>query len=88
VFGDRDVHDPSPLVREDDEHEEQAVGHGRYPEEVGRHHVTDVIRQERAPGLRWWPSVTVHVLRDRGLAHHDSDFPELTVDPGRTPEII
>jgi hypothetical protein len=28
------------------------------------------------------PSVTVHVLRDRGLAHHDSDFPELTVDRG------
>jgi len=51
VFGDRDVHDPSPLVREDDEHEEQAVGHGRYHEEVGRHHLTDVIRQERAPGL-------------------------------------
>jgi hypothetical protein len=47
-----------------------------------------VIRQERAPGLRWWPSVTMHVCRDRGLAHHDSDFPELTVDPGRTPERI
>jgi hypothetical protein len=45
------------------------VGRGRHHKEVGRHHLTDVIRQERPPGLRWWRSATVHVFRDRGLAH-------------------
>ena len=34
MVGDRDVHDPPPLVGEDHEHEQEAAGGGRYHEEV------------------------------------------------------
>ena len=54
VIGDGDVHDASALVREDDEHEQQPVSRGRHDEEVGRHDLADVVRQEGAPRLRWW----------------------------------
>jgi hypothetical protein len=36
------------------EDEQEAVGHRRDDEEIGRHDPADVILQERAPGLGWW----------------------------------
>ena len=86
VLRHRDVHNPPPLVCEDDEHEQQAVRDGRHHEEVGCCHLRELAGQERPPGLRRRSSSTAHVLRDRGLAQDDSEFPELAMDSRRTPQ--
>jgi len=51
VLGDRDVHDPSPVVREDDADEEQPECDRRYDEEVGGHDLARVIGEKRPPRL-------------------------------------
>jgi len=50
--GDRDVADASPIVGEEYQDEQEAVGRRRDHEEIGRHDRADVMPQERAPGLR------------------------------------
>jgi hypothetical protein len=49
MCGDRDVPDAAPIVREEDQDEQETVGHRRDYEEIGRHDLADVIPQERAP---------------------------------------
>jgi|RhiMethySRZTD1v2_1073278.scaffolds.fasta_scaffold147269_3 hypothetical protein len=46
MFGDRHVHDPSTVVREDHEYEEQPEGDRRHDEEVGGHDQARVIRRK------------------------------------------
>jgi hypothetical protein len=43
--GDRDVPDPSPVVGEEHQDEQEAVGRSRDHEEIGRHDLADVIRK-------------------------------------------
>ena len=50
--GDRHVPDASPIVGEECQDEQEAVGRGRDDEEIGRDDLADVIPQEGAPGLR------------------------------------
>ena len=52
MLGDRDVDHPPPVVREDDEHEEQPERDRRYDEEVGGHDLARVSREKRPPRLR------------------------------------
>jgi hypothetical protein len=54
VIGDRDVHDTSPFVGEDHDHEQQAIRGGVDHEEVRRHDLADVVGEERPPRLRRW----------------------------------
>ena len=51
MLGDCHVDDPSTVVREDDEHEEQPERDGRDDEEVGGHDLARVVREERPPRL-------------------------------------
>ena len=51
MSGDRDVPDASPIVREEDQDEQETAGHRRDDEEIGCYDLTDVIPQERAPCL-------------------------------------
>ena len=51
MIGHRHVHDPSPVVSQQDEHEEQPERDGWDNEEVGRRDRVGVVREERAPGL-------------------------------------
>jgi hypothetical protein len=51
MVGDGDVADPSLVVREDDEHEQQPVGDRWHDEEIGSHDLADVVGQERSPPL-------------------------------------
>ena len=48
----------------------------------------EVIRQERAPRLRRWPSAAAHVLADGGLANVNTEFEQLTVDAWRAPQRV
>jgi len=52
MLGDGYVHDASPLMGQDHQHEQQAIRGGRDHEEIGRHDLVDVIGQKRAPRLR------------------------------------
>jgi len=40
---DDDVSDASPIVSEEDQHEQEAVRRGRDDEEIGRHDLADMI---------------------------------------------
>jgi hypothetical protein len=71
---DREVPDASPIVGEEHEDEQEAVGHRRDDEEIGRHDLADVILPERAPGLGWWRASAPHVFRDRRLTDVDPQF--------------
>jgi hypothetical protein len=83
-----DVHDPPPMMRKDDEHEEQPERDRWHNEEVSRHDLAGVIREERAPRLRRGGPVSSHVLGDGGLAQRDARLLQLAVNPRCTPERI
>ena len=51
MVGHGHVNDPSPLVGEDDEHEEHPEGDGRHDEEVDGPDLARVVREERSPRL-------------------------------------
>jgi hypothetical protein len=51
MVGDGDVDDPSPVVREDDEHEQQPVRDRWHDEEIGCHDLADMVGQESSPRL-------------------------------------
>ena len=51
VRGDRHMDEASAIVREDDQDEEQPERHRRHDEQVGRHDLVHVAREERPPRL-------------------------------------
>ena len=85
MSGDRDVPDASPIVREEDQDEQETVGHRRDDEEIGRHDLPDVIPQERAPSLGWRLASATHVFRDRRLTDVDPQFQQFAMNPRGTP---
>jgi hypothetical protein len=60
--GHRDVPDASPIVGEEHQSEQETVGRSGDDEEISGHDLTDVIPQERAPGLGWGLVSAHHVL--------------------------
>ena len=88
VVGGGDVHDPTALVRQDHEHEQEPTCRRRHHEEVGSGDLGGVVRQERAPRLRWRRSRSRHLFGNRGLRHVEAEFQELAVKPWCTPERI
>lgn len=50
---DGDVHNASALVRNEHQDEQQTARRRRDDEDIGCHHLSDVIPQERAPVLGW-----------------------------------
>ena len=83
--GDRDVPDASPIVGEEHQDEQEAVGHRRDHEEIGRDDLADVIPQERAPGLRGRLAPAPHVFRDGRLTDVDPEFQQFAMNPRRAP---
>ena len=81
MVGNGDVHNASTLMGEDQEYEQESTRCGRHDEEVGCRDLMDVIRQERAPGLRRRSDAPEHVLRDsrlRGVEAYGPPRPEET----------
>ena len=72
--GDGDVPDASSVVSQEHQDENEATRYRRHDEEVGRHDLAHVIRQERAPRLGWWPVSTPYLFRDRRLRDVDPTF--------------
>ena len=71
---DRHVLDASPIVGEEHQDEQEAVGRGRDHEEIDRYDLADVIPQEGAPGLRGRLAPAPHIFRDGGLTNVDPEF--------------
>ena len=59
VGGDVDVHDPSPIMGQGDEHEEDAEGRGRDGEEIDRCELCHVVDEKGVPGLVSAPMIKV-----------------------------
>ena len=66
---DVEVHDSSSVMLEDDETIQQLETNGRHDEEVDGRDITDVVFQERSPGLRRWLAMPAHVFRHCRLVH-------------------
>jgi hypothetical protein len=84
-IADRHVPDASPIVSEERQDEQEAVGCSWDHEEIGRHDLADVIPQEGAPDLRGRLAPAPHVCRDGRLTHINSEFQQFAVNPRRAP---
>ena len=83
--GDRHVPDASPIVGEEHQDEQEAVGRGRDDEEISRHDLADVISQERAPSLRRRLPPAPQVFRDGRLTDVDPELQQFAMNPRRAP---
>jgi hypothetical protein len=72
--GDRHVPDASPIVGEEHQDEQEAVGRSRDLEEIRRHDLADVVPQECAPGLRRRLASEPNVFRNGRLTDVDPQF--------------
>jgi hypothetical protein len=62
------MNDAPPIVREDDEAEEEPEGEGGDHEEVAGSRLRQVISKKGSPGLRWRPSAsTTHIFAHGGV---------------------
>src|SRR6516164_2049162 len=83
-----EMHDPPPVVSQNQEHVQDLEANGRHGKKVNRHHRLDVIFQEGPPGLRQWPAAPRHVLAHARFPDVDAQFEQFTMDTRRTPEWI
>ena len=72
--GDVEVQDSAPMVSEDDQDKEHPQLSGGNGEEVDRDQVPDMVREERAPGLRGRCRALGDQARDRTLRHFNSEL--------------
>ena len=86
--GDVEMHDPSSVVSQNQEHVQDLKPDRRHGKEVDRHHGFDVILQERSPVLRWRNPRAYDVFAHARLADVDAKFEQLAVDAGCTPKWI
>src|SRR4029453_19573870 len=73
---------------EDDEDEEDAEASSGYGKEVDGDQVSDVVGEERPPGLRGLRAPLRHEAGDGALRDADAELQELSVDAGSTPQRI
>ena len=78
--------DASPVVRQDDEDEQDLEEHRGHDEEVHGDQRPDVVGEEGPPGLRRGRSTTDQVLGDRRLGDLEAQLLELPVNPRRAPQ--
>src|SRR5688572_32426392 len=83
-----EVDDPSAVVGEHDEHEEEAEASGGHGEDVDGDQVADMVGGERPPGLRGAGGSPGHEPGNGALGDVDTELQELSVDAGRTPQRI
>ena len=78
------VDDPTTVVGEDDEDEQDTETGGGHGEEVDRDQVRDIVGEERAPGLRGLEAPLRHEPGDGALGDIDTELQEFPVDARRT----
>ena len=88
VLGHVNVDDPTAVVGENDEDEQDTEAGGGHGEAVDRDHVGDMVGEERAPGLRGLGAPLRHEPGDGALGDIDPELREFPVDARRTPQGI
>ncbi len=88
VVCDIEVSDPSPIVTEYDEDEENSKRGGWQREEIDGDQVLNVVVEKAPPRLRRWFSMPNHVHGHRGLGNGDAELRELAVHARRSPQRI
>src|SRR6516225_7231576 len=83
-----EMHDPSSVVSQNQEHVQDLKPYRWHCEEVDRYHCLDVILKECAPGLRRRHPAARDVLAHASLANVDAEFEQFAVDAWRTPQRI
>src|SRR3979411_2499377 len=83
-----EMHDPSSVVSQNQEHVQDLKPDRWNGEEVDRHHGLDVILKEGPPSLRRRLPLAYDVLAHAGLTDVDAEFEQFAVDAGRAPKRI
>jgi len=81
-----EMQDLSPVVTQDDQHEEDLKRGRRDGEDIERHQLFGVVLQEGSPGLGWRPSTPEHVLRNGGFSHLKAKLEQFTVNSRCAPQ--
>ena len=74
MLGDVEVQDSAPMVSEDDQDKEHSKLNGGNGKEADRDQVPDVVREERAPGLRGRCRAPRHQAGDRTLGYFNPEL--------------
>ncbi len=82
------MHDPSTVVRKDEEDVERLEANGGHREEVYRDHRVNVVLQEGPPRLGGGISAADHVFAHAGPADVDAQLEEFAVDAPGTPNRV
>jgi hypothetical protein len=88
MLGDIEVEDAPAVMGEHDEDEEDTQAGGGCREEIDRDQVSDMVSEERPPGLRGLGAPLRHEARYRALSDVDAELQEFSVDTRRTPQGI
>ena len=88
MFRDVDVQDPTAVMSEDKEDEQDAERGRGHHEEVQRNQVSHVVLQECSPCRGGRFSSPDHVLLDGGFCHLDSDLCKLTDNARSAPSRV
>jgi hypothetical protein len=85
MLSDVEVQDPTSVVSEDDQDEKHSQPSGGYGEEVDRDQIPDMVRGERAPGLRGRCRSLRDQTGDRALGDLNAKLEKLAMNSRRTP---
>jgi hypothetical protein len=88
MLGDVKMDDPSAMMSEHNENEEDAQADGGNREEVEGDEISDMVVEERPPGLGWRYAPLRHQPGHGSLGHVDAELEELGMNTWRTPERI
>ncbi len=86
VLGHVEVDDAPAMVSEHDENEEHAQARGGHREEIEGDQASDMVVEERPPGLRRPGAPLRHEPGDGALGHVDAELQELAMDSWGAPE--
>ena len=88
MLGHVKMDDLSAMMNEHDQNEEDAQAYGGNREEVEGDEISDMVVEERPPGLGWRSAPLRHQPGHGSLGHVDAELEELGMDTWRTPERI
>ena len=83
-----EVHDSSPMMLQQDEHEQELKVEGGHDKEIDRDKLLGVVLQECPPRLGRGLAVSDHVLGDSSFRNINPQFQQLSMNSGRTPDRI
>jgi hypothetical protein len=86
MLGHAKMDDPSAMMNEHDENEEDAQANGGNREEVEGDEISDMVVEERPPGLGWRRAPLRHQPRHGSLGQLDAEPEKLGMNTWRTPE--